>query len=899
MEKNVTKVFGLILLLILCGFVFLPQKIFADHIRFWCDGGYSRGSAICNQDAWDQDCGGGPKCPPPHIDFTVHPWQQCTTGYKDLGDGWSAVYITGYCHKDCLDTVQSPKYYDDNPANLDSGNIQAQGENAQNIKLPVVLIWDDVRGFGDDSSWYSASACTSYCHGCSTSLRNGDGYGPISYRIQIQDNSASGIVNLNIPTAKLSQVEDAGNGKRAFYAVLDKNGFNSYDDATPCFFNTTDTYHWRVTACCNADGTGCKDWPQTWWTFTVGTAPEPFDLYDPDWNGPNAIENISFKNINSTTTSGTPLRWCAAKLPKEYRTFPDRAEYAKSYKMVVTSDEPYDFTKDLYQKIVNFWSWVSGSSSPDAQQKTHALSIINGGWVYEIHPNPNIDEVDSYVLPINGAPTHWYPAQGQYRNDLAYFSRDRVYTWKLQTCSDSIAQNCFDDYSQEWKLKTINEPIEPPQPISPKHDPNGIELVGLPLTISWTIPSGANSFEYSIPGVDSGQTTWSTIPNNEFDDSKKKLFGLENPAIKLDQTYTWRVGSCADFDARDCDSWSQFFSFRTTGRPPAKDSMLPNMSSKITFPQNFEWEKVPGAKAYNLELWADGKKITARTIKFGPSDQGKPQTQFDYPDIEAPVATNAKAYTWKVQTCADEGGKFCGKDWQSQNFTTTRPEKPELKSQTDKIGSLNNLDLRWTGQTKTYWVTVNYQPPKPQLQTDCNLQNPVIDLKIDANTCSIATDCIPSNIKTSCVGNYTWKIYPCAKPDCSDKGEDNALLGGFILVSNVNQNKDTFLVCGQKFDNPKTSWDETERCEIKHLFVALKVIIDFFLFRLSVWLLPILVLVTGGLFYMGQNDTNTIPRIKKMWKWIGLGYGLLFIAWFLVSWLMLAAGYKNEWWKII
>jgi len=912
MKIPATKIFLPVLPMLFC-FMFLPQIACASHILYSSEGGTEISGKTCGATIVDKDSGYDSNGDPTVIIktlFTCGSWQKST---RDSGDN---IFdrIQCFCDKDCLDYAKSPRYWDD-PVNK---RKQAAGNDVQNITLPVVLAWTDVRGFSDNhGDWDQCSGDDGDCiHSGSTresgKPRQGDGYGPIAYRIQIQDESDTGIANINIPATKKNQIADNGNGKKAFEAVLHKRGdtfgFNSRDDGDICFFNSTDTYRWRVTACCDYAGEQCKDWPADWWTFTVATAPEMVSPLDPDWNGPGAITDISFKDISPLKKDH--LWWCPAKLPSKpvnYQTIPGQIQYAKSYKLEVTSNEENDFTKDLFQKIKNFWSWIT--SSPDAgqsqtKQATHALSIINGGWTYDILPTPGIDFDPPY--DANEVET-WYPAQS--RQDLAYFSRHRTYSWKLKSCWDDLAQKCFDDNSQTWKITTRDEEIAPPEATAPKDDPDGKEPVGFPITISWTIPAGANSFNYTIsgPGLDlqNQPTTWNTVPNNEFGDAQKKLFALDNPDIRLNADYKWQVQSCAQFDPKNADAdncratgWSKWFSFRTTGRPPDKKTMLPNIGSATMFPQNFAWGKVPGAKSYNIELWEGAKKIAAKIVKVDSQNQNQPGAQFDYPDIQPPVGVNSRAYTWKVQTCADDAGKKCG-DWVSQYFNLKRPDSPVLQNKpAANYGSLSDVSLDWTGPTKHYWITVEYNPPQPQTQSGCSLKNPIVSKNIEGDSCSVQNDCLPSDIKTSCAGSYKWTVQPCANPDCSDKGNDNAKSSVFAISAGTTKGN-SLAVCGQQYNAPGNSWDETEKCEIRHIFLLAKVLINYLLFRVSILLLPIMALVTGLIFYFGKEGPNTIPAIKKMWKWIGIGYAILFMAWLLTSWLMAAAGYKNDWWKIL
>jgi len=71
------------------------------------------------------------------------------------------------------------------------------------------------------------------------------------------------------------------------------------------------------------------------------------------------------------------------------------------------------------------------------------------------------------------------------------------------------------------------------------------------------------------------------------------------------------------------------------------------------------------------------------------------------------------------------------------------------------------------------------------------------------------------------------------------------------------------------------------------------------IFKLAIILLPILVAITGGMFYLNIKGKDTLPTIKKMWKYIGIGYCLMLMAWLLVSWLMAITGYQGiPWYQV-
>ena len=79
----------------------------------------------------------------------------------------------------------------------------------------------------------------------------------------------------------------------------------------------------------------------------------------------------------------------------------------------------------------------------------------------------------------------------------------------------------------------------------------------------------------------------------------------------------------------------------------------------------------------------------------------------------------------------------------------------------------------------------------------------------------------------------------------------------------------------------------------------LQVIFEFFLFRLSIVILVILVLITGVIFYTSLGDAATIQRVKSLWRAAGLGYLIVLFGWVIVSVLLTVLGFQfGSWWKI-
>ncbi len=922
-KKNFKQLISF-LFLILVFFVLKSDTALASHEKYWFQSGYANG---CGKIEYHMDCGN--KDCDTWSDFTCGKWQKSeasSISWKEKdGDNKTTWYARCYCDIACLDMPTNPRYNDDPSPQNHANNDTAK------ITLPVALSWNNVPGWKNLGK--NIATCTgkdSYCEhskgyaGNFSKIEGANNFGPQSYLIEIQDTtSENGIDNFNFaplsdddtnPNTEYAKPRSSGRiktigGKKAFYKVLDTNIFNSVTDAWPCFFNSSGKYRWRVKPCCDTFGENCKEYGDNegWWYFSVNTAPELIGPTDADWNGEgpamgNEAAQKSFKDIREGVD---PLKWCSAKLPDELQEKERPTRYAESYQLYITSDENNDIVNGIQNAIDtvtsayhNLVSWLTGNSDPQTpaeKQKTHALSVINGQIISDVFPNPVTGEVET-----------WYPAQS--RGDLAYFTRNRAYSWTLKSCPNNDTRDefedrednndCYEDSSQKWRIVTKDEDIPAPEPIDPKDDPSGDNPVGLPISIVWSTPAGANSYQYN---TDIGNltrernTTWNTIPNKETAETDPDALTLNDAAIKLDTVYHWKVRSCAEFNSTDCDEWSKDYSFITTGRPPGTNTMKPDLGSTINYPQNFFWEHVGGARAYAVELYdANYQLLTTQTVKFNDENDGQPSTQFDYPNITQPAKGTANTtYHWRVKTCADEEIKYCGGQSEYQNFTVYRVAAPILTSEKNEFGSLRELKLEWESQTKNNLITITYAGGSTQ--DGCSTGNSITNFKSTDKACTFFNGCIDQNSKLSCAGTYTYMIYPCVDTNCSDRGE--AIQGTFLIkATGSSETIANFRVCGQNSDNLDTGYDETAECSIGSFFLVVKLIINFLLFKVAFLLLPVLAMISGGMFYLGMKGKDTIPTIKNMWKYAGWGYGIMFMAWLLVSWLIAATGYEGIAW---
>lgn len=732
------------------------------------------------------------------------PWQVADTGAG-----------SHHCSAQCLNPAENlpknPRWYDDPTKNNDA----AADKGNSNDTLPIVLDWElnswkDGGKYNPDGSARAMAAAN---------------YGSNSFYIEIDNPNDQMFEPDKVPNATYNKTT------KVLGKCLKNDYFNSVTDGLPCLFRSAKkdiTY--RVKACCAADCTDCG--PFVEWKFSTGDFPEPKSPLDPDWNGPNGLTGVPFKNLQ--------LEWC-----KTWVTKNSPNDWAKSHELMVTSDE---------QGI--------------GQQNCHPLLVSNGQCkATAILPNAE-----------TALETPFYPIQG--RTDLNFFTRNRTYVWKMKTCFDQTSAQCG-DYGQSWTFTPKNDPIGIPETTTPKNDSQGETPIGMPVSISWTIPDGANSYAYETSFISGTQNTkWDTVPNNESDANLKDKFDADN--LKADTLYKWRVKACAKFNSSDCDGWSAWFYFRTTGRPPKFESM----AETATTPKIFSWEAVPGAKSYNFSLTAaENGTETATSTLNDPALLASPKHTVGYPAID-----QGKNYTWKVQTCAHSDGKVCGSWSAAKPFailpldpvsaTSTSPD-PDETVYTDSFAK--NLSWYAVPGAAAYHYTLSLvSPAEPNCVQE--LIEKTISRSIDM-------------VELKCLGTYQASVTPCIDSECKSTGPKTEWK--FVLAQQIPASRPALAACGMSYDLPETPWSERETCQPKHLLLLGKVAIDFTMFKLSILLLPILILITGLIFYTSLKTPELLDKVKTAWKAVGIGYGILFLAWIIVGFLLQIMGFPGLWWKIL
>lgn len=683
---------------------------------------------------------------------------------------------------------------------------------------------------------------------------------------------------------------------------------------------------------------------------------------DPDWNGPGAITGVDFCNATlywCKAKLAEPGSNNYHRFNKKYNANYN-VNYAFDYQMRVKSSENASFV-NLVEKILTGASSAfrtatsylgigkflkdyanSAATSDCSKWMNEPLKIStesedeSAGESYhylqrDIYGKPAKPESLSFAPYSDGIANNpnfkpFFDASKNTSRDRSLFTGDwegkLKYSWQIKTCFNTSPgqedndfpycnANVEKDYGQKWQLVGLpmsSTTIGKPLLTSPENNDGWVKedhLVGTNGTLNWKTPCGANSFLYDIKN-ENGKSIFDGDPVCGTDYSKDAGRRFDKPQIivnitdkepeqgqnpgavqlKIDSKYTWRVKSCwpsipvGEIKNICSSEWSDSWSFRTTGRPPKiNDSDAVRMAAPTA---TLSWEGVSGAQSYRLKITGDGaptEEILVDTDQFS----------FKYPGPQ-------KNYSWRVKTCADAGGIICG-SWQAgKSFNSEDFAKPTNLSPAGEISQLP-LKLTWNGAAPYYLVTAKVSDGENNSSCDSDWFNREYNKKIVSSS-EMAIRAAEKKASQYCGGNYEFTVHPCFDSNCismslNDKKAEQKFS---IAPKDVNSG---FMVCGQASNDTKTPYNEKEPCEIKHLVLTTKIIVDFVIFKLAFLLLPVMLMITGAMFYLSHDKANLIPTLKDGWKKIGIGYGILFFAWIIVSILMVIVGYGELWNQIL
>lgn len=453
------------------------------------------------------------------------------------------------------------------------------------------------------------------------------------------------------------------------------------------------------------------------------------------------------------------------------------------------------------------------------------------------------------------------------------------YDWKIASCLNENSAACG-NYSQNWNLNAKEAPIPSPTIISPKN----FDVVNFSTNLRWELvgTAGASSYRYEIKK--GGVLIFSSVVPGGTNSVSFESFW--NNKLKYDTTYNLELKSCWDNEGEKCQNEGSKISFKTTGAVPELVSPTSN-AQNVFIPTKLVWKGVPGALSYNF-------KITEPN--FSDIVQNS-ETSVDYQHLKQNTS-----YSWQVRTCADKNGKACG-SWsvprQFSTITLVSPNQPNPENGNNLTFFQRQISWEVVSGANFYQYSIDYSknnPPSDEVNENCKTltgKSEVQTAIVDSNSASLPLECL---------GNYTWKVKSCLDDKCAYSSNWSEKWS-FNLVQVAGTGSKGLIPCGMSYDDPKTPWNERESCQLKHIFLLVKNIIDFVLWRLSLIILVVLILIVGATSYFSFGSPDVPAKAKALLKAAGIGFAIIFGAWLIVNWILILLGYQSgifgKWWQII
>ena len=98
--------------------------------------------------------------------------------------------------------------------------------------------------------------------------------------------------------------------------------------------------------------------------------------------------------------------------------------------------------------------------------------------------------------------------------------------------------------------------------------------------------------------------------------------------------------------------------------------------------------------------------------------------------------------------------------------------------------------------------------------------------------------------------------------------------------------------CGRDWNDPATPWDDTEPCNLCYLLFLINKITNFLL-ALAAAIAMLALVITGFLFITSAGNPERKNNAKATFKWIIIGFFIIFLSWLLVDFLLTVWGYLD------
>ena len=145
------------------------------------------------------------------------------------------------------------------------------------------------------------------------------------------------------------------------------------------------------------------------------------------------------------------------------------------------------------------------------------------------------------------------------------------------------------------------------------------------------------------------------------------------------------------------------------------------------------------------------------------------------------------------------------------------------------------------------------------------------------------------------LGEYQWRVKACTDMEGTSCGLFSPLQTFTLISGDV---VGGFIPCGKMCDDPSSSYNESEACSIPHIFLLLKNLLEFAMWKLGLLIVAVMAVVTAVVSFFSFGSGSILTQIKASWRGILIGYLIMLSSWLLINILLGFFGFKIDWWSL-
>ena len=532
---------------------------------------------------------------------------------------------------------------------------------------------------------------------------------------------------------------------------------------------------------------------------------------------------------------------------------------------------------------------------PDWEEEKSALTRIPASINWCPLPNAKAfyyqvfeKSVSDKTLVLDDMP--FAPVSRYEDSDGEAFQKDIQYVWRVASCSKQGLSACR-IFSQLWSFipgeYTASAPVLS-RPLFTPAAPNIIPSINLSDNLEWT---GTPFASFYLLDIGNGGTQ--RFMRNKGSPTSFSA-GQFLRSLQLNTIYTWSVAACSQPDEFVCEATSEEWKFKTTGAPPSGLQTKPVEDQRTAIPFALVWDDVPGAASYKWEM---ATETTFTSIVAEGIAKGETNALVQYENVVRGIPKfldQDTKYFWRVKTCADEGADVCG-GWSISDFTTVKLSAPSITSpKPDGVELIPRAKVFWDKgfSENVYYAKVVLHTPSPnETSPSCRNVLPQEDTTVEN---SISFD-------VRCIGTYELQLQSCIDTACTTEAKSPVASRTFLVKEPPGEGGG-LVPCGRSNNPDTTDWDDRDPCGIKHVFLLIRNIIDFALWKLSLIIVVLMAIATGAIIFFSFGGVDVLTKIRSIWKAVGIGVLILLFSWLFLNILLGLVGFNitfyGKWYDI-